>query len=417
MNYEVIMFNMSNYSEWVKGVNNRNFQIFQQLKKRKEIKRIVLVDYLPFSLKRGLKNYLKDILFPVFLRKKTIIYKDATTQAEIVQEKDPQIIHFSTIDSLFNSKLVVDKIEGVLKALPDNLNISKKKLKRIVWSFSPINTCFLKLRCDLKVFDAVDNWLFHSSYLKKRKVLEENYQEIAKKSQIIFVLNKHLKKFFLDLGRKKDVFVVSNGVDYQFFQEIKMIFDEEFSSIPRPIIGYSGIIGDRIDFCLVEYLVKNNPYKSFVFIGPIWPIYFRRIRDPFSPVEKLKKYPNVYFLGPKPYQSLPYYLSNFDVGIIPLKVSIFNRYTSSMKLLEYLAIGLPVVSTPTSGIEELISIKKKNSGIIYSAFTYPEFFKMINLALKKEGTQLKQARKKIAQENDWRIKVDEILDIIKQKLT
>ena len=56
--------------------------------------------------------------------------------------------------------------------------------------------------------------------------------------------------------------------------------------------------------------------------------------------------PNVHLLGRKPYADLPAYCAAFDVAILPFKQNEFTRYINPIKLREYLAAGLPVVSTP-----------------------------------------------------------------------
>jgi glycosyltransferase involved in cell wall biosynthesis len=56
--------------------------------------------------------------------------------------------------------------------------------------------------------------------------------------------------------------------------------------------------------------------------------------------------PNLHFLGRRPYETLPAYCRHFDVGLIPFKVNELTRAVNPIKLREYLAAGLPVVSTP-----------------------------------------------------------------------
>ncbi len=400
--YEILMFNMSNWSEWEKGVTNRNYQIFARLSQDKRVGRIIAVDYLPFSLKRSIKNYITDFLFPL-AKGKRIVYRDSTTLCRVIKNQNPQIYHFSTIDSWLNPEKVNKKLEKILKI------VSPSPMDRIIWSYLPTNICYFKIKNNLTVFDAVDNWLFHSSYRKRRKELLSNYKKIAKNTDIIFAITETLGDFFKSLGRKKGTFIVSNGVDYNHFQKKNIVFDEKFWAIPRPIIGYIGVIGDRIDFDLLEYLAKNNPQKSFVLIGPCWPKYFRRIRSSFKDIKRLKKMSNVYFLGPRPYKDSPFYIRHFDVGIIPHKFSPFIQYTSSLKLLEYLACGLPVVSTPVSGA-------KKFKNILYLASDYPRFSKMINLALKEDSSRLHHLRQKAAEKEDWKYKAEEMMKIIEKKI-
>ena len=402
MKYEVVMFNMSNFSEWEKGVTNRNRQIFTQLTLNKKVSQIVAIDYLPFTLKRALKNYFSDIFKKNDQSK--VVYKDKTSQCSIIQEDNPKIYHLSTIDLLFGSKKAQKKIEKILKIISD------PSLTRIIWSYFPVDTFYFKIKNDLTVFDAVDNWIYHSSYKRWKRRLKRNYKKIANKADIIFTLNENLKNFFILLGRNENIYSISNGVDYSHFQKKDIFFDEKIGSIIRPIVGYVGIIDFfRLDFDFINYLIKNHPQKSFVFIGPVWPIYFQKIHPQAKKIRQIKKYPNVYFLGHISYDKMPYYIKQFDVAIAPYQFSLFTKYTSSLKILEYLASGLPVVSTPIAGADNL-----KN--IIYLASDYPTFSENIDLALAENSSQRRRLRREAAKKEDWKYKVEEMMEIVDKKI-
>ena len=60
--FDVIMLNMSNYSEWDEGVSNRNYHILRELLNREEVGKILAVDYLPLDFKRALRTYKEDIV-------------------------------------------------------------------------------------------------------------------------------------------------------------------------------------------------------------------------------------------------------------------------------------------------------------------------------------------------------------------
>jgi len=104
---------------------------------------------------------------------------------------------------------------------------------------------------------------------------------------------------------------------------------KDLENIPKPIIGYLGIIQQRIDIDLLEYLAQKNPDKSFVLIGPLWPVYFRKLRKPAIEIKRLEKYKNIYLLGRKKYQQTPVYINNFQVAICPHKIDKFIKSTNS----------------------------------------------------------------------------------------
>jgi glycosyltransferase involved in cell wall biosynthesis len=178
--------------------------------------------------------------------------------------------------------------------------------------------------------------------------------------------------------------------------------------IPHPIIGYIGTIQSRVDINLLEYLAQKNPDKSLVLIGPIWPEFLKKIRRPAIEI-RLKKYKNVYFLGRKSYQESPKYIHQFDVAIIPHKLDEFIKYTHSLKLLEYLACGKPVVTTPASGAE-------KFSHLIYIAQDYRDFNEKIQKALTENNPELVRLRLEAARENSWSLRFEKMMELILQML-
>jgi len=397
---EIIMFNMSSYAEWQGGVVNRNYQILQSLLKSSEVNRLVAVDFLPFSFKRMVRHWLENI----FRKPKyKIIYQDLTTRAQWINEK---LIVFSTIDSFLAPKKVVPKLNLILNKLGRQNSI---KSKRVVISYFPMFTDYFgQLNQDLNVFEAVDNWLEHPSYRHYKKRLENNYQLIAQKSDLVFTVAEPLVGFFKSLGREKDIYWIPNGVDAEHWQKFDNQVPNDLAKIPHPIIGYLGIIQDRIDTNLLEYLAEKNTDKSLVLVGPTWPEFLKKWRES-KEIKKLRRYKNVYFLGRKSYQDAPKYIHQFDVAIIPHKVDKFIQFTHSMKMFDYLACGKPIVTTPASGVE-------KFSHLLYIAQNYLDFNNKIQKALQEDNSRLKELRIQAARENSWQSRSKKIIRIINEQL-
>jgi glycosyltransferase involved in cell wall biosynthesis len=106
--------------------------------------------------------------------------------------------------------------------------------------------------------------------------------------------------------------------------------------IAQPRLGFSGVIDERFDVHLLRELAHRCPDWQFVLLGPIVKI------DPAT----LPHGPNVHYLGMKNYRDLPAYFSGWDVAMLPFALNDSTRYISPTKTPEYLAAGLPVVSTP-----------------------------------------------------------------------
>ena len=392
--FEIIMFNMSNWREWEKGVVNRNRHIFFALRKNPLVSRLIAIDFLPFTFNRAVRNYAEGILNGP---KGEIIYRDLTNRVVKLKKEEglAETYVFSSIDSFFSPQRFLDKLIRVLEKI--NQSGNQPASHRIIWSCFPMFVeYFDKIKADLTVFDTVDNWLEHPSWVKQKKRLEENYKIITQKSNLIFTVTEELVIFFKSLGRGDGVYVIKNGVDVSHFTKEINYRDKKLEKIKRPIIGYIGTLEKRVDADLLAYLAKENPDKSFVLIGPLWPTFTKEAK-------KFRKFKNIYLFGRRSYELSPYYIQNFDIAIIPHKLTKFMKFTSSLKLLEYLSCGKPVVTVPISGAESI-------GHLVFLALNYGEFNKRINQALVENNEELERKRKKYAAACSWEKKVGEMIE-------
>ena len=131
---------------------------------------------------------------------------------------------------------------------------------------------------------------------------------------------------------------VSTGVAHRMFDTIPgAAVPAELRHIPRPIAGYSGSLNlARIDAQLLRSVVDGLPAISFALVGP-------QSGDLRGVLADCK---NVHFIAAQPYERVPEFLSAFDCGIVPYRLTEFNLGSNPLKVHEYLAAGLPVVSTP-----------------------------------------------------------------------
>lgn len=127
---------------------------------------------------------------------------------------------------------------------------------------------------------------------------------------------------------------LDHGVDLEHFTRTSDL-PADLAAIPGPRVGFFGALDDFVvDFDLLEQLAAALPDVSLVLIG-----------DATAPMDRLTKYPNVHWLGFRPYERIPAYGSGFDVAIMPWLDNPWIRHSNPIKLKEYLALGLPVVST------------------------------------------------------------------------
>jgi len=111
-------------------------------------------------------------------------------------------------------------------------------------------------------------------------------------------------------------------------------------SLPRPRLGFFGVIDERLDIELVAQLAGTHPEWTLVMVGPVLGI----------DAAELPQRPNIHWLGMQPYARLPYLLAGWDLCLMPFALNECTRFISPTKTLEYMAGGKPVVSTPVHDV-------------------------------------------------------------------
>jgi glycosyltransferase involved in cell wall biosynthesis len=140
-------------------------------------------------------------------------------------------------------------------------------------------------------------------------------------------------------SRHENVHAFPSSVDVDHFAQARALDQraepDDQASIPRPRIGFFGVIDERMDYDLLAAVAARRPHWQLVLIGPTAKI------DPAS----LPRAANIHYLGPKPYAALPAYIAGWDVAMLPFARNDATRFISPTKTPEYLAAGKPVVST------------------------------------------------------------------------
>ncbi len=142
--------------------------------------------------------------------------------------------------------------------------------------------------------------------------------------------------------------LVTHGVDVEHFRkacDARTTIPEEMKEQKGPVIGFFGLIADWVDLDLIRFLADSRPGWNIVLLG-------KCVTDP----RILDGVPNIHMLGPKPYPLLPNYARAFDVGILPFAVNDLTLAANPLKLREYLAAGLPVVSAAIPEAEKLAHV-------------------------------------------------------------
>jgi teichuronic acid biosynthesis glycosyltransferase TuaH len=265
----------------------------------------------------------------------------------------------------------------------------------VLWLCTPISAPLIgRLGESLVVFDAIDNWLRHVEMGPYREASARGYEAIRQRADVIFCVSESLVESLA--GGRADPSWVPNGVDLGLFTPTGPRAADVLE-IPGPRVGYAGVFERRVDLELVAAVASALPSLSFVFVGP----YDRRLVAP------LAKLPNVHFLGRRPFEEVPAYLRAMDLCVMPHRVDAFTDSMNPLKLYEYLACGLPVVSTPVAGTESF-------RGLVDIAGTPEEFVAAIAEALQRSSPEEVAARRRAVEAHSWQSRVNGMVDTVLQ---
>jgi len=227
-----------------------------------------------------------------------------------------------------------DEIEAGLKQLLDMFVATSIRAKPLLWFYTPMMFAFAEhLDCAAIVYDCMDElsaFRFADPSLLRREA------RLLAVADLVFTGGYSL--YEAKRGRHRDVHAFPSAVDVPHFAKSRSgsIEPGDQRTIPGPKLGFFGVIDERIDLALIDSIAARRPDWSLVMIGPVSKI------DQAS----LPRRPNLHWLGGRGYDELPAYLSGWDVALMPFAINDATRFISPTKTPEYLAGGLPVVSTP-----------------------------------------------------------------------
>ena len=234
----------------------------------------------------------------------------------------------------FNALSVRRAVKKVLSRLPD--------WPVQLWSFAPdVADLVGTFGEELAVYYCVDAFGEFPGY--DTELIEHRERELMAKTDLVLATSPPLYEAKRQVH--DNVHFIQHGVNHSHLSRaVKEDFPmpAELKKLPRPILGFVGMIGEWVDLSLVAGLAKRCPDASVVMIGP--EVTSR------GPCAGLK---NVHWLGGRDHTTLPAYLQHFDVGLIPFTKEPLTMSANPIKLYEYLAAGVPVVSSSLPVIQEM----------------------------------------------------------------
>ncbi|MEI6417453.1 MAG: glycosyltransferase [Sphingomonadales bacterium] len=203
-----------------------------------------------------------------------------------------------------------------------------------LWYYTPMALAFTRaLAADLVILDKMDELAAFAFAPPELAVLEA---ELLANADLVFTGGASLQA--AALRKRADAHCFPSSIDTAHFGSARrgdLADPASQRDLARPRIGFFGVIDERMDLALVAAVAALQPAWQLVMIGPIAKI------DPAS----LPRAANIHWLGARPYADLPAYLAYWDIAWMPFALNAATRHISPTKTPEFLAAGLPVIST------------------------------------------------------------------------
>ena len=323
------------------------------------------------------------------------IFKKLKSFAEPVREVEPNIFVLNPLAiptygneavRKFNQKFLLSQVKNAMRKL--------KFSNPLNMVFNPAAGLLAgKLGETELIYYCVDEYTAFTGVAKGLREIEE---DLFRKSDLVIVSAEKLlenKKRF-----NENTYIIRHGTDWRHFRKAlnaETVIPAEIADLPKPIIGFHGLLADWVDYELIKKTAEHFKDGSVVLIGKIAVDAERKIKI-------LDGVPNVHFLGRKPYAELPAFCKGFDVALNPFKISELTLAANPLKVREYLAAGLPVVSTD---IPEVRVLEDCLVGTDHA-----DFIAKIEEALKNPKPRAEISDR--IEHESWNAKVEELKEII-----
>ncbi|PTY07242.1 glycosyltransferase family 1 protein [Opitutaceae bacterium EW11] len=255
----------------------------------------------------------------------------------------------------------------------------------VLWFYDPMAvTAFVgHLGERLVVYDCMDEL---SQFKGAPPELMEREQTLLRRAQVVFCGGRKMRE--KRLAFNPNCHFYGTGVDIQHFGKARskaLPLASEIARLDGPVLGYFGVIDERIDYDLLAKLADARGDWHIVMVGPTAKV------DP----KEFPQRPNLHWIGARSYEQLPALTKGFSACLMPFALNAATEYINPTKALEYMAAGKPVVSTA------LNEVKSNFASVARVANSHSEFVTWCVREAESPSQSRIQAGLRLAEENTW----------------
>lgn len=281
--------------------------------------------------------------------------------------------------------LSAEESERAQRELLDQLFADEGINDYVLWYYTPMPVAWTShLEPAAVVYDCMDEL---SGFKGAPTSLGERERELFSRADLVFTGGQTL--YEAKREQHPAVFAFPSSIDREHFAKAREggVDPADQAAIPRPRLGFFGVIDERLDTALLDAVAEARPGWQLVMIGPVVKI---------AP-EDLPRRENIHYLGGKAYAELPAYVAGWDVALLPFAMNESTRFISPTKTPEYLAAGRAVVSTPIRDVVRPYG----EGGLAHIAETPEEFVAAVEAALREDAEERLRKADELLAQTSW----------------